>query len=89
MLNDDEYNKVFGFFLNQNGITPQFRKTKYGYRTYDSVWKLLKNKDQIVRHKTVSILCGREYEEKLEERIYKIVKLPKRINISFFLERLI
>lgn len=89
MLNDDEYNKIFGFFLNKKGIKPQFRKTEYGYRTYNNVWKLFKDKDQIVRQKMVSVLCGREYEQRLEERIYKIVKLPKSIDVNFLAERLI
>lgn len=89
MFKDDEYNKVFGFFLNKKGITSKFRKTAYGYRTYNNIWKLFKSKDQIVSHKAVSIYCNGEYESRLEERIYKIVRLPKSIDISFIAERLI
>ena len=89
MLDKNEYNKIFGFFLNKKGIKPKFRKTKYGYRTYDNLWKLFRDKDQIVRQKMVSVLCGREYEQKLEEQIYKIIKLPESISIRFVAERLI
>jgi len=89
MFKDNEYNKIFAFFLSKKGIVPKFRKTDFGYRTYNSVWKLFKNKDQIVSHKAIPIYNNGEYESRLEERIYKIVRLPNSIDINFVAERLI
>lgn len=85
----NEIRKIFGYFLNAKGIKNKFCKAAYGYRTYDSTWKIFKEKNQIVRHKHIKVLEHGEYTNKLEERIYNIVRNPNAIDMTCVAVRLI
>jgi len=49
----DETRRVFAFFLEHNKVKKNIRREEYGYRTYDSQWKVFFKTNQIVRHKFV------------------------------------
>ena len=87
MFKNDDYRKIFGFFLKAKKVAknPKFKKTNYGYKTFDSLalgnWKIFKNKNQIVKHKTIKEFRHGEYHELLEETIFNIVQFPNEIKI--------
>jgi len=65
-------NQVFAFFLSHKGITPKFRKTDYGYRTFNSMWKAFKESMTITKIETVKVYNGYDYDTSLEETKYRI-----------------
>lgn len=73
LLNPEiEFHRLFGFFLNKKGVNPKFRKTKYGYRTYDGVWRLFTDSLSITRTQDVKVYNGYDYDNSYEETKYKI-----------------
>jgi hypothetical protein len=84
-----EFNKLFGFFLNKKGISPQFKKTDYGYRTFDGAWKLFKNSLSIIHTKSARVFNGYDYDNGIEETTYEIVKMPHSVDVHFLYTKLI
>jgi len=84
-----EFNKLFGFFLNKKGISPQFRKTDYSYRTFDGAWKLFKNSLSIIHVKPAKVYNGYDYDNGIEETKYEIIKKPHSIDVLFLYTKLI
>jgi hypothetical protein len=84
-----EFNKLFGFFLTKKGISPQFRKTDYGYRTFDGAWKLFKNSLSIIHTKSARVYNGYDYDNGIEETKYEIVKMPHSVDVHFLYTKLI
>ncbi|MBW6487509.1 hypothetical protein [Sulfurimonas sp.] len=89
MFDENQLNKIFGFFLNKKGVVPKFRKTKYGYRTYNSAWKLFKNTLSIVYTKPTKIYNGCDYDNGTEETRYQIIKREASIDIVFLYTKII
>jgi len=83
------FNRLFAYFLEKTGINKKFRSATYGYRTYDSSWKLFKEKMQIAHHRTVKCFENGEYVEKLEESVYSIVQKSESISVVFLYKKLI
>lgn len=74
IINKIKWNKLFAVFLNKNGISnPKFKKTSYGFRTYDNVWKLFINTLQITKVSSEKIFNGYDYDMKLAEANYRVV----------------
>jgi len=73
-LTQEEARKLFAFFLGKIGVEVKFRKTDYGYRTYDSKYKIFIEKNRIVRHRNVRIWKVFEYRYMLEELVFEIVR---------------
>ncbi len=72
--NKIKWNKLFAIFLTKNGISiPKFKKTDYGFRTYDNVWKLFKNTLQITKTTYEEIYNGYDYDKQLSESKYQVV----------------
>lgn len=89
-MNEMNLNNVFGYFLKQKGIqTPRFKKTKYGYKTYDGVWKLFSNSLSIVMIKPAKVYNGHDYDNGYEEQNYSIIPKEDKISIVFNYTRLI
>lgn len=82
-----EFNRLFGFFLNKKGITPKFRKTKYGYRTYDGVWRLFKNSLTITKTLNTKSYNGYDYDDAYEETKYRIEKTIDQVTHVHFMYR--
>lgn len=77
-----QFNKLMAYFLKEKGIKKEFRSCNYGYKTYDSSWKLFKEKLQIVHHKTVKCFEHGEYVNKLEETVYSITQVTGFVNVD-------
>ena len=86
---DIEFNKLFGFFLNKKGIAPKFKKTEYGYRTYNGAWKLFVNSLSITHIKPAKVYNGYDYDNGIEETKYEIIKKPHSIDVHFLYTKLI
>ncbi|SMP89597.1 hypothetical protein SAMN06314019_11010 [Epsilonproteobacteria bacterium SCGC AD-311-C15] len=84
-----EFNKLFGFFLNKKGLSPHFRKTNYGYRTFDNTWKLFINSLSIVHTIPAKVYNGYNYDNGIEETKYEIVKMPHSVDVHFIYKKLI
>ena len=89
MNNEIPFNKLFGFFLNKKQITTKFRKTEYGFRTFNGAWKLFENSMSITHTKPAKVYNGYDYDNGLEESKYKIVKREKSIDVIFLYTKLI
>ena len=89
MSKEINFNKLFGFFLNKKGITPKFKKTRYGYRTYDSRWKLFSKSLSITCMKSVKVYNGYDYDRSFEETKYKIEQVTNAINVYFVYRKII
>ncbi len=84
-----ELNKVFAFFLEKQGIKPSFKKTNYGYRTYDNKWKLFEGSLSIIRSVPAKIYNGYDYDIGTEETKYQIVQKPDMISMMLVYKKLI
>jgi hypothetical protein len=89
MFDEKQLNKIFGFFLNKKGVNQKFRKTKYGYRTYDNTWKLFANTLSIIHTKPAKVYNGYDYDNGIEESKYQIIKREASIDIAFLYTKLI
>lgn len=89
MFDEAQLNKIFGFFLNKKGVVPKFRKTEYGYRTYDNAWKLYKNTLSIIHTKPAKVFNGYDYDKGIEESKYQILKRETSIDVVFLYTKLI
>lgn len=78
-----EFNKIFAYFLKHSGIEPKFRKTNYGYRTYDNKWKLYEGSLSIIRSVPAKVYNGYDYDHGIEETKYKIVQKPDMVSMIF------
>lgn len=67
-------NQVFAFFLKHKGVTPKFRKTAFGYRTFNSMWKAFEDSMTITKLEPVKVYNGYDYDDSLEETKYRIVQ---------------
>ncbi len=86
---DLEFNKIFGFFLKQKGIIAKFKKTDYGYRTYDNKWKLFKASASIMNIKPAKVYNGYDYDNGIEETKFQILQKVDKISIAFVYTKLI
>jgi len=82
-LTQEESRKFFAYFLKAIKVNVKFRKTDYGYRTYDNQYKIFINQNRIVRHRTVRVWSIYEYVNKLEEKSYSINKEVGRIVANY------
>lgn len=89
MFDESQLNKIFGFFLNKKGVIPKFRKTEYGYRTYNNAWKLFKNTLSITHIKPTKVYNGCDYDNGIEETKYQILKRETSIDIVFLYTKII
>ncbi|WP_294963349.1 hypothetical protein [Sulfurimonas sp.] len=87
-LPDIEFNKLFRFFLDKKGIKKEFRKTNYGYRTYDNTWKLFTNSLSITFTKPVKVYNGYDYDNSYEETKYIIEQVPQSVNVHFVYKKI-
>lgn len=85
----NEFHKLMAYFLKEKNIHKKFRRTDYGYRTYDNTWKLFEDKLRIAHHKTVRCFEHGEYVDKLEETLYSIKEVPGFVKVDFVSRRLI
>jgi len=76
-------NKVFGYFLSQKGVNPKFTKTKYGYRTYDSVWKFYLNSFTITKTEYEKEYNGFEHISVCYTSKYMLVAVDGKSTIRF------
>lgn len=83
-----EFNRLFAFFLDKKGVVPKFRKTKYGYRTFDNTWKLFEDTLSITHIKPAKVYNGYDYDDGLEETKYEIKKHLEKISIEFVYTKL-
>ncbi|HJE03611.1 MAG TPA: hypothetical protein K8U92_07000 [Aliarcobacter thereius] len=80
-------NKVFAYFLNKIGETTKFRKTKYGYMTFDGVWRYFVDNSTITRTKSIKEFNGYDYDSKIEESKYMVINNEGAIKIQFALSK--
>jgi len=74
ILTIEEARKMFAYFLKEIGVEVKFKKTDYGYRTYDNQWKIFINQKKIVRHRNIRVWETYEYVNKLEELSFMLSK---------------
>jgi hypothetical protein len=86
---DIPFNKLFGFFLKQKGVSPRFRKIDAGYRTYDKSWILSILTMSITHLKPIRVWNGYEFEVKCEETRYVIKRKEKSLHVVFLYTKLI
>jgi len=87
---DIEFNKVFGFFLKHKGVLKsKFKKTDYGYRTYDNKWKLFERTSSISFMKPIRVYNGCDYDDEIEETRFQIIKSLEKISIEFLYTKII
>lgn len=75
------FNKLFAFFLSKRGVPTKFKKTEYGYKTYDNKWQLFTEKMSIVHLKPVKVFNGYDYDSGLEETKYAIIEKQSSIDV--------
>lgn len=85
----ENLNKVFAYFLTKIGVEPKFRKTEYGYRTYNGAWKLFGDSLSIVHSKPAKVFNGYDYSSGIEESKWQIIKKERSIDIVFLYKKLI
>lgn len=83
-----ENNKIFGYFLKKIGEVAKFRKTKYGYVTFDGVWRFFADSLTITKTNTIKEFNGYDYDKRTEESIYNVVmNNNSAIKIQFALKK--
>ena len=85
--NHVQVNKVFGYFLKKVGVFSKFRKTKYGYSTFDGVWRLFLDTLTITQTKSIKQFNGYDYDTRSEESKYMIVNDDGVIKVKFILRK--
>ena len=85
--NHVQVHKVFGYFLKKVGVFSKFRKTKYGYSTFDRVWRLFLDTLTITQTKSIKLFNGYDYDTRSEESKYMIVNDDGVIKIKFVLRK--
>lgn len=68
-----KWNKLFAIFLEKNGAIANFRRTDYGYRTYDGAWKFFRDNLTIIHTTYEEIYNGYDFDKKLAEAKYQVV----------------
>lgn len=83
-----ENNKIFGYFLKKIGEVAKFRKTKYGYVTFDGVWRFFADSLTITKTNIIKEFNGYDYDKRTEESIYNVVmNNNSAIKIQFALKK--
>lgn len=86
-----ETNKLFGYFLNKVGIQAKFRKTKFGYCTYGNnkeVYQLFIDTKKITRTIEIHEFNGYDYDSRIEESQYYIVRKNEKVSIQFVMRKI-
>lgn len=84
-----ELNQIFDWFLKFKGVKTNFRKTSYGYRTYDNKWKIFEQTNRIIHATFTSHYNGYDYDKAIQEVTYEFKQKEKEIEFNLLFTRII
>lgn len=84
-----DINQIFAWWLKFKGVLPKFKKTSYGYRTYDNRWKIFEKTNRIIHTTSTSHYNGYDYDKAVEEAVYEFKQKQKEIEFNFLFTQVI